>query len=183
MDQSQIVYVGEVFTEIASTVANYAKNKGKTVLYRPGVPYLRFGVERLQDTLKQASIFILNNVGWKALQESSKNPLEAPGDLLGYGPETVILTKGEEGCNVYTEKGNYVMQVPAGLRVRFEMVDPTGAGDSFSAGLIKGLLEGWALKKAISLGQVAACITCSRMGASPAFPELGEVKAASKEAF
>lgn len=176
IDQSQIVYVGEVFSEIASTIASYAKNKKKTVIYRPSIPYLHFGVEKLQDTLKHTNLFILNNIGWKTLQDSSKTQLATPIDLLGYGPETVILTKGEEGCVVYTAKDTYTMLVPASLRVRFKFVDPTGAGDSFSAGLIKGLLEGWDLRKAISFGQVAACIKCSRMGASPSFPTLEEVE-------
>lgn len=181
VDQSQIVYVGEVFTEIASTITNYAKNKGKMVIYRPGAPYLRFGLDRLQDILKHVNVFILNSIGWGALQESSKKPLETPKDLLIFGPEVVILTKGEEGCVVYTEEGSYEMLVPASLRVKFKIVDPTGAGDSFSAGLIKGLLEGWKLKRAVSFGQITACITCSRIGASPAFPMLREVEAATPE--
>jgi ribokinase len=176
IEQSQIVYVGEVFTEIASTIVSYAKNKGKTAIYRPGVPYLRFGVEKLQDILKHVDIFVLNELGWKALQISSRNSLDAPEDLLKCGPATVILTKGEEGCVVYTREGSYVVLVPAGVLGRFRVVDPTGAGDSFSAGLIKGLLEGWSLKKAVSFGQAAACITCSRMGASPSFPTLEEVE-------
>jgi ribokinase len=178
VDQSQIVYVGEVFVEMASTIANYAKNKGKTVVYRPGVPYLRLGVEKLQDTLKQVNVFILNSVGWKALQEASKEPLETPVKLLEHGPSIVIVTKGEEGCTVYTLEGSYAMLVPASLRAKFKVADPTGAGDSFSAGLIRGLLEGWDLRKAISFGQAAACITCSRIGATPAFPILSEVEEA-----
>jgi ribokinase len=180
IDQSQIVYVGEVFTEVASIIANYAKNKGKTVVYRPGVPYLRFGVERLHDILEHVSMFVLNDVGWKTLQNSSAEKLESPADLLKHGPVTVILTKGENGCSVFAKQDNYTMRVPASLRSRFKVVDPTGAGDSFSAGLVKGLLEGWALKEAISFGQAAACITCSRMGTSPAFPTLEEVDKANR---
>ena len=180
IDQCQIVYVGEVFTEVASTMASYAKSKGKTVVYRPGVPYLRFGLERLHDVLEHVSVFILNDIGWKALQDSSKKQLESPKDLLEYGPATVILTKGEEGCSVYTQRGSYVTPVPASLRAKFKVIDPTGAGDSFSAGLIKGLLEGWDLKKASSFGQTAARIKCSRMGASPSFPTLEEVENIAK---
>lgn len=183
VDQSQIVYVGEVFVEMASTIANYAKNKGKTVVYRPGVPYLRFGVEKLQDVLKHVRVFILNNVGWKTLQEASKKPLETPAELLKNGPSIVIVTRGRDGCSVYTLEDSYDISVPAGLRVKYKVTDTTGAGDSFSAGLIRGLLEGWMLKQAISYGQAAACITCSRIGAAPAFPALKEVDEAVAENF
>lgn len=183
LDQSQIVYVGEVFTEVASTIVSYARNKGKMVIYRPGAPYLRLGVEKLQGILEHVNVFILNDAGWNSLQNSSKKPLKTPKELLAYGPGTVILTKGEEGSVVHTKEGNYVMPVSAGMRARFETVDPTGAGDSLSAGLIKGLLEGWELKKAISYGQATACITCSRMGAAPAFPTLKEIDEAMAENF
>lgn len=177
VDQSQIVYVGEVFVEMASTIANYAKNQEKTVVYRPGVPYLWFGIERLQDVLKHVNVFIMNSIGWKALQDASKEPLESPTELLEYGPSIIIITKGESGCTAYTSEDNYTMLVPRSLRGRFKVTDTTGAGDSFSAGLIKGLLEGWELKKAISYGQVAAYIRCTRRDAASAFPTLEEVEA------
>jgi sugar/nucleoside kinase (ribokinase family) len=181
LDQSQIVYVGEVFVEVALTIASYAESKGKVVIYRPGAPYLRFGLEKLQSVLEHVNIFIMNDAGWNSLQNSSKKPLKAPEELLAYGPETVILTKGEEGSVVYTREGDYVMPVSAGMRARFRTLDPTGAGDSLSAGLIKGLLQGWGLKKAISFGQAAACIKCSRIGTAPAFPTFEEVEAALRK--
>lgn len=176
MNQSKIVYIGEVFVEMASTIANYAKNQGKTVVYRPGAPYLRLGIERLQDILKHVNLFILNSVGWEALQEASEKSLVTPAELLQYGPSIVIVTKGEEGCSVYTLDETYSISVPASLRVKFNVIDTTGAGDSFSAGLMKGMLEGWKLKRAISYGQAAARITCSRIGAAPAFPTSIEVE-------
>lgn len=176
MNQSKIVYIGEVFVEMASTIANYAKNQGKTVVYRPGAPYLRLGIERLQDILKHVNLFILNSVGWEALQEASEKSPVTPAELLQYGPSIVIVTKGEEGCSVYTLDETYSISVPASLRVKFNVIDTTGAGDSFSAGLIQGMLEGWKLKRAISYGQAAARITCSRIGAAPAFPTSIEVE-------
>jgi len=176
IDQSRVVYVGEVFTEVAATIASYAKTKRKMVIYRPGVPYLRFGVEKLHGILEHTSIFILNDIGWKILQNSSKKTLKTPAELLDYGVATVIVTKGADGCDVHTKQGFYEVPVPASLRRKFKVVDPTGAGDSFSAGLIRGLLEGWTVKEAVSFGQAAALLTCSRIGTSSAFPTLEEVE-------
>jgi ribokinase len=172
----KIVYIGEVFVEMASTIANFAKTQGKTVIYRPGAPYLKFGVEKLDDILEHADIFILNNIGWKILRESSKRRLETPTNLLKENLNTVIITKGAEGCETYTSKERFISPIPETLLKRFKVVDPTGAGDAFSAGVIKGLLEGWSLKKAISYGQVVSAIKCSRIGTGPAFPTLNEVE-------
>ena len=177
IDQSQIVYVGEVFVEMASTIANYANNRGKIVVYRPGIPILRFGIEKLEEVLERVSIFIMNNTGWRVLQEASQKSVKSPRELLDRGPSTIIITKGEEGCSVFTSKENYAVPIPSSLRERFKVVDTTGAGDTFSAGLIKGLLEGWELRKAISFGQVAARIKCTRISAAPALPHLKEVEA------
>jgi len=175
MRESAIVYVGEVFIEVASLIVNFAKNQKKLVVYRPGTPYLRLGIEKIHNVLERADIFILNQVGWSTLQEESEAELETAAALLNYGPSIVILTKGAEGCEVYTRKEQFEMPLSLSLRTRFKVVDPTGAGDSFSAGLIKGLLEGWNLRKAISYGQAAAAITCSRVGGMPSFPTAQEV--------
>ena len=182
LNQCKIVYIGEVFTEIAATIASYAKSNNKLVIYRPGVPYMRLGVEKLEDVLKHTSIFILNKMGWGILHNFSRNTVKTPADLITFGPPEVIVTKGAEGCDAYTKQGHFAVSVPPDLCDKFEIVDPTGAGDSFSAGLIKGLLEGWTLRKAIAFGQVAACITCSRVGTS-AFPTLEEVEALKREFF
>ncbi len=177
-DQCRIVYVGEVFVEIASAIADYAKARNKTVIYRPGVPYMNFGVEHLRSVLEHTTTFILNQAGWRQLRAASKEALESPADLLKYGVENVILTKGNEGCEVFSAEIHREFPVAPRLQAQFKTVDSTGAGDGFSAGLIKGLLRGWSLEKAVAYGQVVASIACSRMGASGAFPTEEEVESA-----
>jgi len=178
--KSRIVYIGEVFFEVASILASFAKSQGKTVIYRPGIHYLRLGFGKIHSVLKNTDIFILNNAGWTILRKSSKERMETGADLLKHGPNVIIVTKGPDGCAVYTREERFDMPVPRDLQARFETLDPTGAGDSFTAGVIKGLLEGWGLKRAILYGQVAAAITCSRMGATPAFPTSEETESVFK---
>jgi len=178
LERSKIVYVGEVFVEIASTIADYAKTRNKVVVYRPGVPYMKFGIKNLRRILEHTTMFILNQIGWRQLRVSSKEEIESPVDLLKHGPTNVILTKGVEGCEVFSRDKHKKFSVASQLRAKFKTVDPTGAGDGFSAGLIKGLLHGWSLEKAVAYGQTVASITCSRVGASNAFPTEEEVEAA-----
>jgi len=177
LEKSKIIYVGEVFLEVASAIASFAENFGKKVVYRPGVPYLRLGLEKLRSVLEHSDFFILNKPGLEALRKTSSKKLKDAGELLNYGPSTVIVTKGPEGCEVWTAKNHFSISVPKHLREKFRVVDPTGAGDSFSAAFIKGLLDGKKLEEAVFMGQVAATITCSRMGASSAFPTAKEVEA------
>jgi len=176
MKKSRVVYIGEVFLEVAPMLASFAKSQGKTVIYRPGIPYLQLGFGKIHSVLENTDIFILNHVGWAVLRDSSKEEMETAADLLKHGPNIIIVTKGPDGCTVYTREERFNMPVPRDLQARFVTVDPTGAGDSFTAGVVKGLLEGWSLKRAILYGQVAAAITCSRVGATPAFPTSEEVE-------
>ncbi len=174
----KVVYIGEVFSEIASAIGQYARARGKTVIYRPGAPFMEFGIKNLHRTLDYTTIFILNQTSWKQLQSSSRQSLENPAGLLKYGPRNVILTKGAEGCEIFSIDRHQEFSVSSQLKTEFKPVDPTGAGDAFSAGLIKGLLSNWSLDKAAGYGQVVASIACSRVGASPSFPAEEEAKAA-----
>jgi sugar/nucleoside kinase (ribokinase family) len=57
---------------------------------------------------------------------------------LGMGPKVVVLKRGEHGASLHTAKGTF--QVPA-FPVE-NVVDPTGAGDSFAGGFIGHLARG-----------------------------------------
>ena len=177
LHECRIVYVGEVFLEVASRVADFAKSKEKVVIYRPGTPYMSLGRENLQKVLEHTTIFILNQTGWKRLWESNRREMKSPADLHDLGPETVILTQGIKGCQVFTRGEHKEFPVPEQLQRTLRSADPTGAGDAFCAGLIKGLLSKWNLSRSVAYGQIAASIACSRIGSSQAFPAEYEVEA------
>lgn len=65
--------------------------------------------------------------------------------------EILITTLGAKGSII--RQGNNILKIPA-VKPK-TTVDPTGAGDAYRAGLIKGLFEGWPLKKT---GQLAALV-------------------------
>jgi adenosine kinase len=64
----------------------------------------------------------------------------------------IITTLGENGSVVTTLEGEYV--IPAVIPDKVS--DPTGAGDAFRAGLIKGLVTGKTLVEAARMGTVSA---------------------------
>lgn len=173
----KIVYIGEVFIEVASNIADFAKSRKKTVIYRPGTPYMILGREKLRKVLEHTTIFILNQTGWERLLESTGRDMRSPADLLSYGPNMVILTRSVQGCQVFTVDKLQDFPVPKRLQTTLRTADPTGAGDAFCAGLIKGLVSKWNLNKAVAYGQTVASIACSRIGSSYAFPAESEVEA------
>ena len=62
---------------------------------------------------------------------------------------TIVTTKADEGCEVVTKGGTATIPAVPGAQV----VDPTGAGDAFRGGLIKGLVEGCPVERAVANGR------------------------------
>lgn len=96
-------------------------------------------------------IFMCN--AYEASHLSGKNdPIEAEIKLRTYGEDIVIVKLGAEGCWI---EGVGISQRVPGIKV--DIVDTTGAGDSFAAGLIGSILDGFE--------PVSACHSANRAGA------------------
>jgi adenosine kinase len=74
--------------------------------------------------------------------------------------EALIVTRGEHGSSVVTRAGR--VDVPAVVPHR--IVDPTGVGDAFRGGLMKGLALGVSVDIAARLGSVAATYALEHLG-------------------
>jgi hypothetical protein len=75
----------------------------------------------------------------------------------------VALTRGVQGCVLFERYGATRLGV-----VEVQAVDPTGAGDSFAAGLVMGLVQGMRFGAAARLGAAVASVVVERVG--PARP-------------
>lgn len=112
------------------------------------------------------------------------SPDEAIASWLEAGPAAVLLTLGSEGARVY-RRARDPLTVPG---VRVTVADTIGAGDTFTAGAIAGLLERGVASRAglatltddawrsvLRFAIAAAAISCTRRGADP--PTHAEVDA------
>jgi ribokinase len=87
------------------------------------------------------------------------------------GVGTVVVTMGSGGALLLD--GDGAMHVPA---VSVEAVDPTGAGDAFTAALAVSLAEGLSLLDAARRASIVAALTVTRIGTQAVFPSLAEVE-------
>jgi sugar/nucleoside kinase (ribokinase family) len=78
-----------------------------------------------------------------------------------HGPEWVALTMGPDGC--YASGPGFEGQVEA---PHAEVVDSTGAGDAFAAGLIHARLAGWDFERAVRFACAAGADATTTVGAS-----------------
>ena len=93
--------------------------------------------------------------------------------LAARGPATVVTTLGERGCRVW-HRGRS-LAVPGHA---VEVVDTTGAGDTFAGALAAALAAGKALMPALTEANAAAALSCRRAGAREGMPTRAELEAA-----
>jgi adenosine kinase len=74
--------------------------------------------------------------------------------------QTVIVTRGENGADIYTQAGSYHIPVVPPRAI----ADPTGVGDAFRGGLLKGMAAGWPWEIAGRVGALAATYVLEQVG-------------------
>jgi sugar/nucleoside kinase (ribokinase family) len=112
--------------------------------------------EELYALLKEVDGLVLNDGEARMLTEEV-NLVRAGYKVLELGPKFVIIKKGEHGAMFLSKDETYVMPAfPVA-----DVVDPTGAGDSFAGGFMgylaaTGKTDAAALKTAMAYGTVVA---------------------------
>lgn len=92
--------------------------------------------------------------------------------LAGQSAQIVIYKMGPEGAITFA-KGQ---EVRTGIYPA-RAIKPTGAGDSFMAGLLAGLAEGRPLKEAVLRGSACASVVVAKPGCAPAMPDTQALEA------
>ena len=112
--------------------------------------------DELLKLLKQLDGLVLNDSEAKLLT-GDDNLVRAGHAVRRLGPKFVIIKKGEHGAMFFSEHETYVMPAFPTANV----VDPTGAGDSFAGGMMgylaeQGNFEPKTLKTALAYGTLVA---------------------------
>ncbi len=132
--------------------------------------------EGLLEVLRQVDGLILNDQEARLLT-GQRNLIRAGMEALELGPKVVAIKKGEHGAFLFS---TYLFHALPAYPVS-EVVDPTGAGDSFAGGLMgylarTGRVSIGNLKRGLVYGTVAASFTVSGFGTR-------SLAAASREDF
>jgi sugar/nucleoside kinase (ribokinase family) len=113
----------------------------------------------LLDLLKRLDGLVLNDSEARLLTDD-ENLVRAGHKVRQMGPRFVVIKKGEHGAMFFSEHETYVM--PAYPTP--DVIDPTGAGDSFAGGMMgylaeRGNFEPRTLKEAMAYGTLVASFT------------------------
>jgi ribokinase len=144
----------------------HARAHGVTTVVTPAPAH-----EGLDDIVRLADVLVPNE--GEAMLLSGEADAESAAVALSRLAGTVVLTRGRHGA-IVARDGAVVTTVAA---VATDVVDTTGAGDTFTGVLVAGLAAGDALDRALEAAAAAAAIAVSRRGAAEAMPTADEIAA------
>lgn len=131
---------------------------GVPYLYDPGMQIPRLSGNELARGILGARIVIFNEYEYDLMLARTGLTIE---EILN-NAELVVRTMGEKGSELRTAKER--IHVPAAKPSR--VIDPTGAGDAYRAGLLKGYFEGASLDVMGKYANIAAVYAVEHKGAT-----------------
>lgn len=122
---------------------------GIYTIFDPGQSLPAWGADDLAMSISRSNMLVSNDYELSLIMDKTKLSERALLELVG----TIVTTKGEEGCQVSSSEG---LSASIPVIPTDNVVDPTGAGDAFRGGLIKGLIDGVPLERAAMMGTVCS---------------------------
>jgi adenosine kinase len=136
--------------------AQFAEH-GIPFIFDPGQGLPMFDAEELDTFLDQATYAVLNDYEAKLVVDKTGQPIETLAQKVG----ALIVTRGGQGSDIFV--GGRVLHIPVARTRR--VVDPTGCGDAYRAGLLYGLANGMDWEATGRLAAVMGALKIEQSGA------------------
>lgn len=159
----------EVPLETVQAAAEIAQHAGVDVILNPAP----FRADLPRELLQHVTVVTPNQT--EALQlvpDANGDDERLAKGVLGLGVQGAVITQGGEGALVAGSWG--YTRIPS---FETNVVDTTGAGDAFNAGLAVGLIETGALDQAARFASAVSALSITAVGAQSAMPTRDAVDA------
>jgi adenosine kinase len=148
---------------------------GVPFVFDPGQALPILGSEALLNCLQQARYCTVNDYEARLMCDKTGRSE----DELAREIEALIVTLGGQGSRVHWR--GEVFEVPA---VKADaIVDPTGCGDAYRAGLLHGIVNGWDMRTSAQLAAVMGAIKIAHRGGQNHQPSRTDIASRYREAF
>lgn len=161
VDWVYLTSMGRAFTHAYDTAVKFVKEHGIKMTFNPGTYQLKAGVKALKPILEVSEVLILNTDEARQLTELSAKAdfRELSESLYDLGPKIVVITDGPNGAYSFDGKQLLFCNIFPG-----EVIERTGAGDSFGTGLSAALLHGKDLAEAMRWGMAESSNVVKKIG-------------------
>ncbi len=155
--------------------ARELKRRGVPTVIDPGQGLPLFAREELLELLEGAALYVVNDYEWSLTLEKTGLDEEEVVKRVG----ALVVTLGEQGSRLRSGARRFeIPAVPARV-----VVDPTGCGDAYRAGLLHGLARGLALETCGRLGSLLGSLSVEREGTQGLELARGELAGRFERAF
>jgi adenosine kinase len=131
-----------------SAYAQQAGELGCQIIYDPSQQIVRLDAEDIRAGIEAAEALFCNDYEYGLIEEKTGLTIESILNNTAF----VVITRGKQGATVDTPQGQ--VQVPSIPPQR--IADPTGVGDAFRGGFLKGYLHQLDLSLCAQIGTLAA---------------------------
>ena len=139
--------------------------------FDPGMLYVKKGFEELKPILERCNILLINESELRLLFDNNESSLkELAIGLLDFGIETVVIKQGAKGVFAMNSSQECFIE-----SYECDIVDTTGAGDSFNSGFLYSFLRGYDLEKSCKIGNWVASKSIEGFGMEK-FPSLKDLE-------
>ena len=162
-------FVGDSFKTQIDLLDNL--NKDTILSFDPGMLYVQKGFDEIKPILDRCDILLINESELRLLfndVESSYQQLAKK--LLECGISTIVIKRGSQGVYACNKDGECEVEV-----FECDVVDTTGAGDSFNSGFLYAYLKEYDLEKSCKIGNWVASKAIEGFGMDK-FPQSNELK-------
>jgi adenosine kinase len=148
---------------------------GIPFLFDPGQGLPMFSGGEIDEFLRLAAYVAVNDYEGKLLEEKTGRKLEA----LAREVKALVYTLGAKGSVILAAGQRY--EVPCAQADA--VVDPTGCGDAYRAGLLYGIAHGWDWASTGKLGAVMGALKIAHRGAQNHAAARNEIESRFRRAF
>jgi len=172
------VTLGIVAPDGREGMQNHARefaDAGIPFIFDPGQGMPMFNGEELLEFLRCASYVALNDYEARLLQEKTGRSIEQIAAMV----KALIVTEGADGSLIYVD--GQQLRIPSVKAT--SVLDPTGCGDAYRAGLLYGITQGFDWPAIGRLASLMGSIKIARRGGQNHIATRDEIGARYREAF
>jgi adenosine kinase len=160
VDQPGLVIISPNDPAAMIQYAEECRTLGIPFIFDPSQQCARMSGDELRDGISGARLVICNDYEFELIRQKTGMGED---DILGQ-VQSLVITRGEEGCSLLEKDGDAISRVDVKAVRPHRIVDPTGVGDAFRGGFMKGMAVGRPFKECAQLGSVAATYALEHLG-------------------
>ena len=143
-----------------------AKNEDMLVSFDPGQDLGMYDTKKLKDVIENTTILFGNHHEIERILESLETDLTGLREL---GPKIIVKTCGANGSEIYSNEEK--IRIDA---INVDVIDPTGAGDSYRAGFLSRFLNGESLEASAKFASTVSSFIIEHQGCQTNMPTFDE---------